>query len=335
VAEKRKKDKKGRFQFSLRTLLVATALFAIACAWVSNHVIRARAQRRAVESVLSRLGSVYYAHNRGEDGDYYDNYGRPGGPEWLRRWIGDEYFQELHAVEFDYHWDCDFHETVVLLGSQRELRVLLLTYTELSDDDLAPLKGLQKLTILSLERTNVTDAGVGELTALTQLQTLRLNQTAITDRGVAHLVAFNELRHLGLAETRITDKSLQYLSAMPRLEGLAFSETAVTDAGLKHLAKLPKLQVLYLDGTDVTDAGLKHLSGLTKLEHLTLDGSMVTGSGFAHLHGLRNLRTLVVDFLQADSPGMKALERALPALEWSSTSVPNGTTVPRDPFSRP
>ncbi len=59
--QKQRNRKKGRFQFSLRTLLVVTTLFAIGCAWVASQMRPARTQRQAVESATSRFGSVYYA----------------------------------------------------------------------------------------------------------------------------------------------------------------------------------------------------------------------------------------------------------------------------------
>jgi hypothetical protein len=50
----------------------------------------------------------------------------------------------------------------------------------------------------------------------------------------------------------------------------------VSDADLADLRALPNLRYLYLQDVDITDAGLNHLHGLTRLEYLFIDSDIVT-----------------------------------------------------------
>ncbi len=80
-----------RFQFSLRALLVALTLVGV---WLGIAVAPAQRQRRAVKAIEAVGGSVEYDWQRTEGGS--DPF--PNGPTWLRRLIGDDYFQSVECV---------------------------------------------------------------------------------------------------------------------------------------------------------------------------------------------------------------------------------------------
>ena len=118
--------------------------------------------------------------------------------------------------------------------------------SQVRDDQLAHLQGMQSLQVLDLSRTPVTDAGLVHLQSLEALDTLMLWDTAVTDAGVALLARLESLRVLGLGNT------------------------LVSDAGLAHLSQLARLRVLQLHGTAVSGEGLVHLHGLLDLDIVTL-----------------------------------------------------------------
>ena len=121
------KPKRRWFQFRLATLLLLTLVCAIALAlWVAP----AARQRRAVE-LFEGLGGVVVYADEGDDS--------PLVPEWLREWLGPDYF---HSV-----------------------RVVRLRGTQISDAGLAHLKGLTALEWLALNNTQISDAGIEELEA--------------------------------------------------------------------------------------------------------------------------------------------------------------------------
>jgi hypothetical protein len=85
--------------FSLRTLFVVTTALAV---WLGIVVNRAREQREAVKAIEAAGGSVYYNYNSEElmpRWRYHVVVERPG-PAWLRRLIGDDYFQDVWQVDF-------------------------------------------------------------------------------------------------------------------------------------------------------------------------------------------------------------------------------------------
>jgi hypothetical protein len=97
-------------QFSLRGLLALLTVFAI---WLGVIVNRAREQREAVKAIEATGGIVQYDWQVNlerasmiEGFEHYKvfrKYGSPGGPAWLRRRIGNDYFQNVVTVEL--YWD--------------------------------------------------------------------------------------------------------------------------------------------------------------------------------------------------------------------------------------
>ena len=97
-------------QFSLRGLLALLTVFAI---WLGVAVNRAREQREAVRAIEAKGGTVQYDWQVSlkrtsmiEGFEHYQvfrKYGSPSGPAWLRRRIGNDYFQNVVSVEL--YWE--------------------------------------------------------------------------------------------------------------------------------------------------------------------------------------------------------------------------------------
>ena len=127
------------FQYSLRSFLILLTALAV---WLGVVVNRAREQREAVKAIAAMRGEVvfdwqprvepqpggtiaivYYA-------THWTNYftpakGKPGGPAWLRRLVGNEYFQEAHTVQFPYHpFEADILKTIPHIQSLRTVKVI-------------------------------------------------------------------------------------------------------------------------------------------------------------------------------------------------------------------
>src|SRR5262245_13184589 len=160
----------------------------------------------------------------------------PGGPDWLRAWVGDN-----RMKPFD-------HVTTVLLNR-----------TPATDVTLERMSWLTDLEWISLAGTQVTDAGLRHLKPLTRLRELSLNTTTVTDAGLVQLAGHIRLKRLWLDYTDVTDEGLQHLGSLTGLKELSLDRTYVTDAGLVHLQGLSGLETLYVDKTAVTDAGAREL----------------------------------------------------------------------------
>jgi hypothetical protein len=119
----------------------------------------------------------------------------PGGPDWLREWLDDEWMEPFDTVT-------DVH----------------LAETPATDNTLQQLGWLAGLRGLHLGGTRVTDAGLAYLNDLHQLERLSLDETQITDTGLTHLQRLTNLKFLNVAATRVTDAGISELKrALPKL----------------------------------------------------------------------------------------------------------------------
>src|SRR4051812_10286776 len=89
-----------RFVVSLRVML----LLVLACGlWLGWKANRAREQRRAIEAVRSHGGQVFFDWNEDTLLSSVKPEGKhPSAPRWARQLLGDEYFQEVTAVDFGF-----------------------------------------------------------------------------------------------------------------------------------------------------------------------------------------------------------------------------------------
>jgi len=88
------------FTFSLRTMFVVLTALAV---WLGIVVNRAREQQEAVKAIEAFGGSVFYDWQlqRAANGSkFFQRDGEPGGPAWLRKIIGDDFFQTVTTVIF-------------------------------------------------------------------------------------------------------------------------------------------------------------------------------------------------------------------------------------------
>src|SRR5436190_18034751 len=112
-------------------------------------MMRKARERLAAEQIQRNGGSVTY--------DYESDTGKPYGPEWLRKFLGDNFFSKV---------------VMVTLGKETPLKCL---------------KDLPELENLDLDEHRLTDTDLEQLRSLTQLQELTMRENDITDAGLLHL----------------------------------------------------------------------------------------------------------------------------------------------------
>ncbi len=89
MSEANAKPRRRRFQFSLRTLLIAVTLVAgLLVAW--RAYVEPYRRQREVMALIKELGGRYTTE--------------PGGPVWMRDWFGADNFQNIVLVDVA---DCD------------------------------------------------------------------------------------------------------------------------------------------------------------------------------------------------------------------------------------
>jgi hypothetical protein len=119
--------KRRWLQFSLRTLPIFTLICAIASTWVARRMKQRREEREVVEAILKHgAGRVYYDYQLIQGGE-------PSGPAWLRRFVGEDFFNEIKVLSLN-------------------------RLNGFDDTELARLNIFTGLQDLDLEETAVTDA---------------------------------------------------------------------------------------------------------------------------------------------------------------------------------
>jgi hypothetical protein len=109
------KRKSRWYQFSLRSLLIFTAVVAVTCGWLGSKIVRKRIEQTVVDALRKKGAQVLYDYNLARNGT-------PPGPVWVRRLLGENYFSEVQRLH--------------LVGAQ------------FGDDDLTVTKGLTQLEFL-------------------------------------------------------------------------------------------------------------------------------------------------------------------------------------------
>jgi hypothetical protein len=94
------KRKRRWFQFSLRTLLIATLIVAIPCAWLGRKIAQKQREREAVEAIVKAGGIVCYDYQKPSfiTGRTFKPTEEPYGPAFVRSLFGDNFFSEVYAV---------------------------------------------------------------------------------------------------------------------------------------------------------------------------------------------------------------------------------------------
>jgi hypothetical protein len=177
----------------------------------------------------------------------------------LRRLAGDEWFREAE----------DFHATRQRFG----------------DSDVAKLRPLRQLALIALRDTQVTDAGLQNLRGMSHLLRLDLGNTEVTDAGLDYLRGLAQLQLMKLDGTKVTGAGFATLGDVGRVPGLSIdvSDTQLDDAGLAQLGKLDQTVRIDMARTAITDAGLEHLKSLKQLQWLNVIDCRITDAGLVHL----------------------------------------------------
>ncbi len=149
------KRKRRWFQFSLRSLMIFTAIFAVLFGWLGSRFEQKRRQRAAAEAIVKAGGQVNYDYGRVEGKPGYWKPAEPFGPAWLRTILGENFFSEVDLI-----YCITAAENLKEFPQLRSLRLLSWGIT---DEAVESLKTLSELRDLGLIDTKLSDAAVNEL----------------------------------------------------------------------------------------------------------------------------------------------------------------------------
>lgn len=213
-------------RFSLLSLLIAITVCAV---WISVSSNRAGKLHRAIEQLSDTGCQIGYDFEF--DGTVRVKNPRPQGPEFLRKWLGDEYFVDVVLVKFP--------------------------YSATRNQDLNHLKDLPNVRVLDLDCATVDDIAV--VAHLSKLRYLDLENTKITNEALEHLRNLNRLETLVLSDTEVGDKGIEHLSRLENLVELRLDRTNITDSCIEHLVGLKSLAILHVSSTNITSKGVEKI----------------------------------------------------------------------------
>ncbi len=321
-------------RFSLRTMLLLVTALSV---WLGVKVNQARRQKEAVTALRELGATIYYAHQRSDANPREFLAGKEVQlPRWLRDLAGDDFFQEVAAVQFSRPVSND---DLVHLEALPDIESLGFLYFQINrnvtdaglnitDAGLAHLPRPDRLIRFHANKMAIGDEFFERLANASQLQEIVLGDTNVTAAGLGALRGLASLRLLSIVDPQLEDAALEVLPSMPSLNWLSLKGWGITDAGLVNLARYQSLTTVSLANTAVSDAGLEHLSELSNLRALDLEGTNIRGPG------LRHIAPLVDDWLSlkdtaADDAALAELKTAqhLQCLNLEDTAITDAGLV--------
>ena len=214
-----------------------------------------------------------------------------------------------------------------LLGEMPTVEYLSLRKNRLGGLRPGDLAGFRQLRVLALDDTDVTNEDMRAVAELETLWNLNLqNLKQIDDRGLAYLRPLHatagispELQGGGLAslqQLQLTGTSVTGTGfaggRFPLLTYLAVKRCPLTPEGLREICKLKTLMTLGLDHTTASDDDMPYVAALPALKTLWLSKSQVTDKGLGVLGKVRSLEVVYVHGAEITSVGRRKLQEQLP-----------------------
>jgi hypothetical protein len=305
-------------------LLVFVVVIAVPIAWC---VQRARFQQLVAKRVLGLQGFVAYAHELDAGGEYVQPRPAPPGPDWLRGFVGDDYFRSIRAVSFYPPRPGEGYRVEEKRERDREVLPLVarlpepmrVTITDATDDSLASLAGDRNLMALTLSGGDMTDAGVNALGDLPVIELLNIQRgTYVTDAACERIARWPRLDFVIVNECDVGDRGIEHLSRCYSLTRLVVMRSdgrrTITDAALVAISTMRDMTFLVLSGTEISDGGLASLAGLAHLEYLEIESDRLTDDALVSVQGFKRLRSVSLQSPLITSDGRQRLRDTRPGL---------------------
>jgi Leucine-rich repeat (LRR) protein len=180
--------------------------------------------------------------------------------------------QKFEGLE-DVHVVCRVQgEDLAPLLTLKNLKILDLSRSELSDEAIAPLGAAMALVDVDLTACKVGDDAASYLSLIKTLEGIGLTHTNVTQVGIAAFQKLPNLKRLSVQATKVLVADFETISKLRSLEDLncRLIQGVVRDANVQHIVKLARLKNLALGECELTAVGVRELSTLRALQHLAL-----------------------------------------------------------------
>ena len=155
---------------------------------------------------------------------------------------------------------CNLHVSDYLaIASHESIEVLTVTYTNLSDFDLALLVNLPRLRNLTFDGAEVTGEDLASQPGSLSLEGINCANAPVGIEFAQYLSNCPHLTQLQVSHARIDDAFVAQLRGHPSLSRLQVSNTSISDTSIDYLIDIPQLEDVYMRPSGVTAAGIKRL----------------------------------------------------------------------------
>ena len=226
----RRKKRKG-LRFSLKAILLLTALFCFGLTRISDHAIRSH---RAIEVLEGSGGQVR---------SYRNTWYAKLTPGWLQNGIGKEYFRTPTVIDLEICLRTDSDEAsdnrhalhnarrvIESLSYFKRLEILELRLTELDslaqEDDPTGKIDVSSLRGLQVDRLDLRGSNRMAADFIDQMQVgcLSIYQCEVTERFANSIIRNRHVHTLNFRQARILADKLLKLNEMKNLRSIQFSE---------------------------------------------------------------------------------------------------------------
>ena len=170
-------DVDGKPRAGLRAAIGVLLVLGMLAGWAAMGIQKAGRQADAV-AVLRAAGASVYFDYQWKDGQPVPH-GTPPEAAWLRRLLGDDFFDRAVAVDLRQTSDPDALAHHLLLLPY--LTHINAADTRLTDVSLSFWRRMPGLTSIDLSGTQITAAGIQPLRRMPNLKQLRLERTVVAE----------------------------------------------------------------------------------------------------------------------------------------------------------
>lgn len=290
-----------RFQFSLRTFLIACVSVAILIA-IPRY--RSLSQQYAAK-VLKSKGIQLIAANRQQQ-----------QATWAWLVYGDDQYNYVQEIVIE--------GTDILDSDVTKMREFpFVTRIEISRCPSSPMllnriAEFSELKFLKVSASPITNDHILEI-AKVDLRALVVYHPPRSDLELSQFANGRAcgLTFLSLGGQAINNATLQEVSKIKGIQVLSISNASVTDEGLRPLTNLSNLTDLSITGCPIKGSTLDRFTACAGLKELNLQGCRIDSAAIdriSRLHGLKWVDLQSTDVTKEDT---LKLQRALPCLIWS------------------
>jgi hypothetical protein len=305
-------EKRGRWQFSLASLLRMMTLMALIFGLPRVLEIllepRVREQRLAERLRAAQCG-VWPPSGFG----YYLSYA-PG-------LIFDPWYPGIGSISLQHHPRDPYLKLPPSLKDAYRLQQIRLSWEGTPAPSLEELPSFVSLKSVELHGTCFDEQQFCLLAKCSRLECLSLEGKGVDDTVLEYVARLTQVRHLEISSERYTEQGVVRLTTLKCLRSLRLGRSfeftgntppAVNDRTLGDIAQIPSLECLVLMHTNISGRGFSHLAKLKHLRLLEVCAPQLDEAGITALRSLDATRTRRIIYVGPNSLlGLKDRLRAM------------------------